>query len=94
MGHALRESGIPRAELFVTTKLPYDPNPTFKLDFCQTDQFISSLRNFAHHKVRESFDKSLEDLDCDYIDLYLLHWPQAMLDVGAYPFFTSSLDSI
>ncbi|KAF9463859.1 Aldo/keto reductase [Collybia nuda] len=58
VGHAIRESGIPRAEIFVTTKLP----------------------NTAHHKVRESFDQSLKDLGCDYIDLYLLHWPQAMLN--------------
>ena len=34
-------------------------------------------RNPDHHRVREAFEDSLRDLDCEYIDLYLLHWPQA-----------------
>ncbi|TRM69190.1 NADP-dependent oxidoreductase domain-containing protein [Schizophyllum amplum] len=54
VGRALRESGIPRNELYVTTKLP----------------------NAGHHRVRECFDESLKALDLDYIDLYLIHWPQ------------------
>lgn len=57
VGKALRGSGVPREELYVTTKLP----------------------NVAHHKVREAFEKSLEELGLDYIDLYLMHWPQAVV---------------
>ncbi|KAA1472667.1 Aldo/keto reductase [Dentipellis sp. KUC8613] len=55
-GQAIRESGIPRSELFVTTKLPW------------------------HHggKVAESIDQSLSNLGLDYVDLYLLHWPQVL----------------
>jgi glycerol 2-dehydrogenase (NADP+) len=29
--------------------------------------------------VREAFDASLEALGLDYIDLYLMHWPQALI---------------
>ncbi len=30
-----------------------------------------------HGNVQESLEKSLRDLDCEYVDLYLMHWPQA-----------------
>jgi diketogulonate reductase-like aldo/keto reductase len=56
VGEAIRESGIPREEIFVTTKLPWD----------------------RHDAVRESFGESLANLGLDYIDLYLMHWPQAV----------------
>ncbi|ETW77723.1 hypothetical protein HETIRDRAFT_435767 [Heterobasidion irregulare TC 32-1] len=56
VGAAIRESGIPREDIFVTTKLPW------------------------HHcgKVAESINQSLTNLGLDYVDLYLIHWPQAM----------------
>jgi diketogulonate reductase-like aldo/keto reductase len=28
--------------------------------------------------VTESFENSLKKLDCEYIDLYLVHWPQVI----------------
>ncbi|KAI0325310.1 Aldo/keto reductase [Cubamyces sp. BRFM 1775] len=55
VGKAIRESGVPREEIFLTTKLP----------------------NHHHHKVKESLDESLAKLGVDYVDLYLIHWPQA-----------------
>lgn len=33
--------------------------------------------NDDHHNVEEAFDKSLKELNLDYIDMYLMHWPQA-----------------
>jgi glycerol 2-dehydrogenase (NADP+) len=30
-----------------------------------------------HHRVAEAFEESLASLNTDYIDLYLMHWPQA-----------------
>ncbi|TFY60908.1 hypothetical protein EVG20_g7250 [Dentipellis fragilis] len=57
VGAALRESGIPREELYVTTKL-----------------------SFEHNRVRELFDESLQKLGLEYIDLYLMHWPNAIVD--------------
>jgi len=48
-------SGIPREEIFVTTKL------------WNTEQgFDSTLA---------AFDRSIEALDTDHVDLYLIHWP-------------------
>ncbi|KAG8898895.1 hypothetical protein FRB99_007076 [Tulasnella sp. 403] len=52
VGKAIRESGIPRKDIFLTTKLA----------------------------VEEAFEQSLKQLDCEYIDLYLMHWPQAFKD--------------
>ncbi|KAJ3560729.1 hypothetical protein NP233_g10646 [Leucocoprinus birnbaumii] len=66
VGEAIRESGIPREEVFVTTKLPWT----------------------RHHRVAESLDESLENLGMDYVDLYLIHWPQACPEedgAGWYP---------
>ncbi|KAJ6580971.1 NADP-dependent oxidoreductase domain-containing protein [Mycena capillaripes] len=59
LGAAVRASGIPREEVFVTTKLPW------------------------HHAkyIARSFDESLSRLGLDYVDLYLIHWPQT----GDYP---------
>ena len=56
VGNAIRESGVPREELFVTTKL------------WNSDQGDEQT-------VRAAFNKSLETLGLDYIDLYLIHWP-------------------
>lgn len=55
VGNAIKKSGVPREELFITTK----------------------LWNNSHHPddVEEALDASLKDLDTDYLDLYLMHWP-------------------
>lgn len=37
-------------------------------------------RNAAHDKVVEGFEASLAKLDCGYIDMYLMHWPVAVVD--------------
>jgi len=57
VGYALKKSGIPREEIFLTTKV------------WNSDQgYEATFRAFA---------KSLEQLQTDYIDLYLIHWPVA-----------------
>ena len=55
VGNALKASGIPRNELFITTKAWND--------------------NQRNNTVMEGFEESLELLQTDYIDLYLIHWP-------------------
>ena len=55
IGNAIRASGIPREEIFLTTKVHND------------DQ--------GFDKTLKAFDASLKKLGCDYVDLYLVHWP-------------------
>lgn len=55
IGEAIRESGIPREEIFITTKLDNDQH--------------------GYDKARRSFDKSMNRLNCGYVDLFLIHWP-------------------
>jgi len=56
-GTALKKSGVPRDEVFLSTKL-----------------WMTS-----HHPddVEKSLDKSLENLDTDYLDIMLMHFPVA-----------------
>ncbi|CAI7610332.1 unnamed protein product [Penicillium glandicola] len=37
----------------------------------------TKLDNTWHHIVNEGIDSSLKDLDTDYVDLYLVHWPSS-----------------
>ncbi|OGM39571.1 hypothetical protein ABOM_011783 [Aspergillus bombycis] len=57
VGKAINKSGVPREELFITTK----------------------LWNNKHHPddVAQALQDSLNDLDLEYVDLYLMHWPVA-----------------
>ncbi|KUI40013.1 oxidoreductase [Mycobacterium sp. GA-1199] len=55
VGEALKKSGLPRDQVYITTKL------------WNSDQgYDSTLR---------AFDKSMDRLGLDYLDLYLIHWP-------------------
>lgn len=60
VGRAIATSGIPREEIFVTTKV------------WNADQ--------GYEQTLAAFDKSLERLGLDYIDLYLIHWPVPAID--------------
>lgn len=53
VGHALRDSGVPREQVFITTK--FYP---------------------AHRDPEAEAQRSLERLGVDYVDLYIIHWPQ------------------
>ena len=55
VGKAIRESGVPREDIFLTTKV------------WNSDQ--RAKRTMA------AFEESLERLDAEYVDLYLVHWP-------------------
>jgi 2,5-diketo-D-gluconate reductase A len=55
VGKAIANCGIPREELYVTSKL--------------------GDRNHRPDDVRRSFDRTLENLGLDRLDLFLIHWP-------------------
>lgn len=55
VGLAIIESGVPREEIFVTTKL--------------------WKRQQGYRMAHLSFTQSLRRLQMDYVDLYLIHWP-------------------
>jgi 2,5-diketo-D-gluconate reductase A len=55
VGEAIRASGLPREEVFVTTK-------------CFND-------DHGYDKAKAAFKRSLERLDMEHVDLYLIHWP-------------------
>ncbi|MEQ9363056.1 MAG: aldo/keto reductase [Leptospirales bacterium] len=55
VGGAIRKSGVPREEIFVTTKL------------WNADQ--------GFREARAACAESLERLELEYVDLYLIHWP-------------------
>ena len=55
VGDAIKESGINRKELFITTKL-----------------WISDA---GYEKAKKGFEVSMEKLQLDYLDLYLIHQP-------------------
>ncbi|PVB63706.1 aldo/keto reductase [Labrenzia sp. 011] len=64
VGQALRETDIPREDLFVTTKLWND------------DQRAG--------RTMSAFQESLDRLETDYVDLYLVHWPVRGHIVGTW----------
>ncbi|MFJ1844473.1 MULTISPECIES: aldo/keto reductase [unclassified Streptomyces] len=55
VGRAVRDAGIRRQDIFLTTKL------------WNADQ--------GYEAALRAFDASLQRLDTDYVDLYLIHWP-------------------
>ncbi|HVY47747.1 MAG TPA: aldo/keto reductase [Minicystis sp.] len=73
VGEAIRESGVPREEVFVTTK----------------------LWNSDHgkDKAARACEESLKRLGFDYVDLYLIHWPQEGLRRESWKALTKLLES-
>ena len=55
VGQALADSGLPRGDVFVTSKL--------------------GNGRHAREDALAAFDRSLDDLGSDYLDLFLVHWP-------------------
>lgn len=70
MGSAIKASGIPREELFVTTKVPCCPTGNIGLTWCSWyDSEYKDLDAFTRAEV------DLRLLGLDKVDLLLLHWP-------------------
>jgi diketogulonate reductase-like aldo/keto reductase len=55
VGNAIKRSGVPREELFITTKL--------------------WINDAGYDKARRAFERSMQRLQLDTLDLYLIHQP-------------------
>ena len=55
VGEGIRQSGIKREELFITTKLWNN--------------------NHSYERAMSSFEESMKKLGLDYVDMFLIHWP-------------------
>ncbi|MGN5633061.1 aldo/keto reductase [Streptomyces sp. AC154] len=55
VGQAVLDSGLDRADVFVTSKLNNDAH--------------------GHDDALRAFDRTMEEIGLDYLDLFLIHWP-------------------
>lgn len=55
VGAAVKESGVPREEIFVVSKLWNDDH--------------------GYENTLAAFERTMADLGMEYLDLYLIHWP-------------------
>lgn len=55
LAEAIRQSGIPRSEFFITSKLWKD--------------------EMGYEGARAALERSLERLETNWLDMYLIHWP-------------------
>jgi 2,5-diketo-D-gluconate reductase B len=64
VGDGIRASGVPREEIFLTTKVSHES--------LRPDEFARSVKT------------SLVELQVDYVDLLLIHWPNPHIPVVEY----------
>ena len=72
VGKGVSDSKVDREEIFITTKI-------------NTTGWTPSRGNgpFLQNKeITKSFEKSLLDLNTDYVDLLLIHWPRFETNLG------------
>ncbi|MEQ5206524.1 2,5-didehydrogluconate reductase DkgB [Proteus vulgaris] len=73
VGQAISESGIPRQDLYITTKI--------------------WIENLPKDKLIPSLKQSLRDLQTDYVDLTLIHWPSPNNAVSVEEFMQALLEA-
>jgi 2,5-diketo-D-gluconate reductase A len=61
VGAAMHASGLPRADIFLTTKCPNDKH--------------------GYDQARRACKESLDRLEVEHLDLYLIHWPVPASDL-------------
>ena len=72
VGHGVINSGVDRAEIFLTTKI-------------NTTSWTPSKGNgplLQNKDIVKHFEQSLKDLQTEYVDLLLIHWPKFETNLG------------
>lgn len=64
LGQAIKESGIPREEFFIVSKLWPD--------------------QMGYENAKVALQESLDKLQMDYLDIYLIHWPRGSEDYSVW----------
>jgi 2,5-diketo-D-gluconate reductase B len=62
VGDGVRASGVPREEIFLTTKVSHE--------------------NLRPADFARSIETSLDELQVDYVDLLLIHWPNSQIPIA------------
>lgn len=74
IAEALKKNKINRQDVFITSKFNADSVHKFGYWYGKR-----SIINFPYRSINKAIQESLDNLQTDYIDLYLIHWP--------YPFY-------
>ena len=72
VGHGVINSGVDRGEIFLTTKI-------------NTTSWTPSKGNgplLQNKDIVKRFEQSLKDLQTEYVDLLLIHWPKFETNLG------------
>lgn len=76
---------IDTAEMYGNEKEVGEGIRAFGID--RADVFVTSKLNNGFHRpddARQAFDRTLADLDFEYVDLFLIHWPLPTLYDGDF----------
>ncbi len=71
---ALKANGIKREDVFITTKVNADA--LYHFGYFYGKHRICNIRNFK--SIRRAILESFDNLQTDYVDLFLVHWPWPM----------------
>lgn len=70
---ALKDNRIPRENVFITTKVNADALYLWGYQYGKHRIF-----NIPRRSIRQAIEQSFSNLQTDYIDLFLVHWPWPM----------------
>ena len=74
ISEAFKEYGIKREDVFITTKVNADA--LYRFGYYYGKHRICNIRNFK--SIRDAILESFDNLQTDYVDLFLVHWPWPM----------------
>ncbi len=72
VGSAIINSGVHREDIFLATKIN-------TISWTPSNPKVATLKN---KDISKSLEKSLKDLQTEYVDLLLIHWPKFETNLG------------